>query len=423
VPFITNIYKYFCLRNIRADVKGMKILFVATHPSIGTGYGRVANKISNHLANSPGIEVIYFAFQNYKTSQISDRFIDPRIKFYDSIDIEPETQSGMGLKALGSVIVDEKPDALFIYSDLTVTLSVMNEIPNGHIPDNLYSYLDIVYPWQNVRMYQKLQSYNFNRIWVFTEYWKRHLVNDLDFEPGQVVRMVHGIDTERFRDITDIDIKKSLGLEPDDFLILNMNTNNERKCWDITIRAFIELLSREKMNPRLKLFCGGRRRAHNGYDIPDIVLMECTRKRLDVSNVFENHILFNKRPFLLTDEEVNILYNIGDVGLNTTCGEGFGLTTLEHLYFNKPQVVTAVPALRETLGSHGHLVKHKVAICTTSREPEGGLFMICDYREIADKLQYCFRHPDERPDAREYVKQTYSWTHMYKILDEEFNIQ
>ena len=38
----------------------------------------------------------------------------------------------------------------------------------------------------------------------------------------------------------------------------------------------------------------------------------------------------------------------------------------------------------------------------------------------ADHLQYCFKNPDERPNARDYLKEKYSWDNMYKVLDQEF---
>jgi hypothetical protein len=41
----------------------------------------------------------------------------------------------------------------------------------------------------------------------------------------------------------------------------------------------------------------------------------------------------------------------------------------------------------------------------------------------ADHLQYCFKNPDERPNARDYLKEKYSWDNMYKVLDQEFNTQ
>jgi hypothetical protein len=87
----------------------MKIFFISTHSNQGTGYARVANKITNYLANLPGIEVVYYAFQNYKGQEVKDRFIDPRIKFYDALEIDPETPNGFGYRGIVPAITKENP--------------------------------------------------------------------------------------------------------------------------------------------------------------------------------------------------------------------------------------------------------------------------------------------------------------------------
>ncbi len=40
----------------------MKVLIVATFPTLSTGYARIANRIGNYLANIPGVEVWHFGF-------------------------------------------------------------------------------------------------------------------------------------------------------------------------------------------------------------------------------------------------------------------------------------------------------------------------------------------------------------------------
>ena len=65
----------------------LKVLFVSTHANQGTGYGRVANKITNFLADH--VDVVFLAFQNYPNQGIEDRFIDPRIRFIDAFKEDP----------------------------------------------------------------------------------------------------------------------------------------------------------------------------------------------------------------------------------------------------------------------------------------------------------------------------------------------
>ena len=56
----------------------MKILFFATHPLVNTGYSRIGNILTKHLAEE-GNEVYYFGISNFKT-EIIDRYVHPNIK-------------------------------------------------------------------------------------------------------------------------------------------------------------------------------------------------------------------------------------------------------------------------------------------------------------------------------------------------------
>lgn len=171
------------------------------------------------------------------------------------------------------------------------------------------------------------------------------------------------------------------------------------------------------MNPRIKMFCGGLSLHMDGYNMLEILITECNRLGLDVENVIHKHVFINPKPLHLTDDEVNTLYNAADVGMNTCRGEGFGLTTIEHLYFNRPQIVSGVPALRETLKEYAHVVEPKVIIHSLSNEREGGYHAICDYKDFADHLQICFKSADTVTGGREHVKQNYDWNKVLKNLD------
>ena len=398
----------------------MKIFFMCTHCNQGTGYARVANKLVNHLASIPGIEVVYYAFQNYKGQEVSDRFIDPRIRFIDAIELDPESIGGFGDKGIVPSLIKEKPDAIFHYNDMNVVRDVMRLIPPEHMPPKKYVYLDLVYPWQNIDTFEIIKNYDFDHIWTFLDCWRDHMIDDLKFDPKKVSTMVHGIDFERFIDIPKEEAKVKTGFKSDDFLVVNMNRNSGRKVWETTIKAFLELLQRENMNPRIKLYCGCVSFRTDGIDIGMNVRTECLRRGMDAERVVFLHVFINPKPMHLTDEEVNDIYNAGDVGISTTRGEGFGLTPVEHMYLNRPQVVTGIPALKETMGSYAHFVEPKLWIRIGEVENHDGETALCDYRDFADHLQYCFKNPDELPNAREYLREKYSWDHMYKVLDEEF---
>ena len=394
----------------------MKILFFCTHPGQGTGYGRVANKISNHLANQPGVEVVFYAFQNYQGQLIEDRFIDPRIKIYDAVKIDPDAPKGFGDAGIVPCVEQEKPDVLFLYNDLMVTTAIMDMVPD--IPT--WVYLDIVYPWERPTVMRKFRdNKNVKKLWVFLECWRDHLVNDYGFDKDLVRVMRHGVDVERFRDI-DQDVAKNVcGFKPDDFVVLNMNRNSYRKRQDITIRAFLKFLAMNDFDPRIKLFLGCLPDGDDGYDINELILTECLRQKIDAREAIE-HVFMSPRPLMMSDETVNLLYNAADVGLNTCCGEGFGLTNIEHGYFNRHQIVSGVPALKETLGDFVKVIEPIGTKHMCNFDKHNGVMMDFEPMDFAMALHDCFHGKISKPDGlREHVVTHYNWD---AILSEELTL-
>jgi D-inositol-3-phosphate glycosyltransferase len=65
----------------------------------------------------------------------------------------------------------------------------------------------------------------------------------------------------------------------------------------------------------------------------------------------EDRILWHPtRPGVISDEELNRLYNACAVGINTAAGEGFGLVSFEHAATAVPQIVPNQAALAELWG-------------------------------------------------------------------------
>jgi len=398
----------------------MKIFFMTTHCSQGTGYGRVANKITNYLASLPGVEVVFYAFQNYPGQQISDRFIDPKIKFYDAIKIDPDSPKGFGDKGIVPAIEAEKPDVLFLYNDLPVSSAILGLIPDELMPPKKYIYLDIVYPWEDLEMFQILRDKKIDKIFVFLECWKKHMIEDLKFPEEQIEVMYHGVDTKQFKIKDSAECKKEMGFEEDDFVVVNMNRNSYRKMWSVCLEAFIDFLIMNDMNEKIKLYAGCVMSADDSFDIPKLISKFCLEKGLDPEKVLNGHIFKTSTPTMMSENVINTIYNMGDVGMNTCCGEGFGLTTLEHLFFNKPQIVSNVPALKETLGENALYVEPKTKTYMFNFEKHGGDIMLCDPKDFTKLLDKVYKERTVVENGNSYVKETFTWKRMNDVLKKHF---
>jgi len=369
-----------------------KIFFACTHANQGTGYGRVANKITNFLAEY--YDIVFLAFQNYPGQAIEDRFIDPRIRFIDALKEDPDSPKGFGDKCIKSNFDRENPDILFLYNDLPVCEAIIKLI-DPPATCKVVLYLDIVYPWEDIYRFEYLKSKT-DLCLTFLDCWRKHMIEDLGWDHKKVKVLKHGVDMDRFVIRDSAEAKVQLGFKSTDFLVLNLNRNSYRKQWCVTIKAFIQFLAMNNFDPRIKLLCGCILKTEDGYDITQLIDIECMKLKMDPNTIKVNHIFSTFKPLHAPEEYINRLYNACDVGLNTCCGEGFGLTTAEHACFGKPQIVGGVPALVETLGKFAHVVEPKVLTTMSRFENHGGEIAHFDPSDFARALNEIFHEPPDK---------------------------
>lgn len=175
------------------------------------------------------------------------------------------------------------------------------------------------------------------------------------------------------------------------------------------------------MNKKIKLYAGCVMNADDSFNIPKLINKLCLERGLDSEKVLNEHIFRTSTPTMMSENIVNTIYNMGDVGMNTCCGEGFGLTTLEHLFFNKPQIVSAVPALKETLGENAMFVEPKTKTYMFNYEKHGGDIMLCDPKDFTKLLDKVYKERTVVENGNKYVQETFTWTRMYDVLKNHFN--
>ncbi|HYP23461.1 MAG TPA: glycosyltransferase family 4 protein, partial [Actinomycetota bacterium] len=131
----------------------------------------------------------------------------------------------------------------------------------------------------------------------------------------------HGIDTSTFRPVAGA--RRALWPDrpelEDAFVVLNANRNVPRKKIDLTMSAFAEFAA-GKPDTYLYLHMG---MLDNGIDVPVHARELGITDRLLVTTD-------DQAPPKIGDEELNLVYNACDVGLNTATGEGWGLVAFEH---------------------------------------------------------------------------------------------
>lgn len=302
----------------------MKLLFVSTHTDQMTGYSKVATAILQQLQTVPNLDIFHFGFQRHPTHR---RPKLEKITQYDAWANEDPKEQGFGFNCFQSYLKLVNPDVIFIYNDTHIINQFLELIPETHHA-KIYIYLDQVYHGTALFNIPKRAD----KIFVFSNSWKFKLPDD----SKATLHVLQHAPSSAEIDKELIDKFKTEHNLHDKEIFLNINRNSPRKRLDLTIQAF-KLYHEKHPNSHLLLVTS----SSGHYNIPLICSLE---------QIQPNTISFiDTDKSRLTDEQINLLYNVADYGLNTADGEGFGLSTVEHANVHKPQLTLKLGAFPDFL--------------------------------------------------------------------------
>ncbi len=398
----------------------MKILFYATFPTVGTGYSRIGNILSNYLAEK-NHDVYYFGISNFKNSSQIDRYIHPNIKIIDALEEEQKINSTelYGINVIINAIQQIQPDIVFLYNDIIVISRIFNNFIESKLNINFKTivYLDLVYEYEKIDLINHINIHS-DLILVFSDCWKENLVK-CGVSPKKIDVLPHGFDENKFYPIDKYYCRKKFNFNKDDFIILNTNRNSYRKSIDKTIDAFLQFLKLKNCDKRIKLFLNMLSNDHHsneGYDIINLIKVYSLKYELNYNDIIINHIYKNPSDHnSFSDEMMNYLYNAVDIGINTCIGEGFGLCNLEHAGIGKPQIITNVGALGDIFTNEYATLIDPIAdlYITNSIDFHGGIIKICNANDFAVALVKYFddKNLQEKHSilSREIITSKYNW--------------
>jgi glycosyltransferase involved in cell wall biosynthesis len=299
-----------------------------------------------------------------------------------------------GFGRVVNLIKEIKPDLIFILNDpwvISQYLKILEEAKINDIPIVVYFPVDAEEHdpvWY--AGYESVES-----VCVYTEFGRRVV---LQAEPGlqdKLSVIPHGIDTRIFHPLGDVfdragrliktgEIIAREALYPvskqpsfrSDFIILNANRNQPRKRIDITIRAFAEF-QKDKPDVRLYLHMGAK---DVGYDIIKLANRYFFDEKLIISST--HHNMPN-----IPDSRLNEVYNGTSIGINTSLGEGWGLTNWEHGAARRPQIVPNHSACSELWKDSGILIKADETFMYTETHT---LARVPDLYSVVEALEYAY---------------------------------
>lgn len=333
----------------------MRFLLISTHIDQTTGYSKVAHAMLKQLATlAPKVKTFHFGFQRHP-SRPSSRKVPPGIVVYDAAANEEPKEEGFGFNCVADYIDTVGPDVVMIYNDPLIIHQFLTAMKyeKGKTPYKVWCYVDQVYHGIAPPLMESITK-NSDRIFCFTEEWKKAFVEQYAgaYPPDRLSILEHAVDPTVFTHMnaeTKANLRGRHGIPENAVVLLNANRNTQRKRLDLTIQAFVNVLQRKPSVPvYLMIVTSLNPQAGAYYDCMRIFNEECRLR--GVEDVRERLLLVDTAPpNALTDSDINNIYNMTDIGVNTSDGEGFGLCQLEHMYTGAPQVVTDVGSYRTFL--------------------------------------------------------------------------
>lgn len=248
---------------------------------------------------------------------------------------------------------------------------------------------------------------------AYTEFG-RNLIKDKTTKKVEV--MPHGIDLTDFHPLPEAEIREAKenifnGAAKGKFLISNINKNQRRKDIPTTIKSFALF---HKQRPDSYLYLHMTPDLADGCDIR-VVAHDCGLK-------LSKDYLY---PFTMTQEGIgvehlNLLYNVTDLVVTTTLGEGWGLSLTEAMATKTPVIGPDHTSLTEIIGKdRGILVPAEESINL------GTVDLNLDRPKLnaetfADGIKKAYFGPNKNEPGYDWVTKNLNWDDLAKKWDELF---
>lgn len=308
-----------------------KLLYVGDFP-VPTGFGIVSKNLIKHFRKNYDVHVIGINyFGDY----------DPLI---EGLKVYPASAGDgeiYGFEKFLKLLIQIKPEVCFVLNDIWIAMDYAKKIkeyrtlaPDAKTKFVLYTPIDA----ENIKPDFVENVREFDEIVTYTKFGKVQL--ELANIERNVHVVPHGVDLTKFKKLNKREVKRSMKMGEDDFVVLNVSRNQPRKRLDMFFYIFSEWVKRYDLPKNVRVYYHGALQDF-GIDIIQWCDYLGIKDRLAIS-----------RPDLtpsngLTDEQMNMVYNSADVFFTTTAAEGWGLPVAEAMAVGVPCVLPAHSALTE----------------------------------------------------------------------------
>ena len=298
-----------------------------------TGFARVIRSIFEPLR------------EHYELHQLATRYNGGPHDYPWTLHPTGKNENRYGYDRIVPLIAEIQPRIVFLLYDLVFQVQYLERLRKATPPPKIVFYSPVEAGPIAPEIMERLPG--LSRYVVFTEYGRREIeaalnsvrAQDPAFEFPALEIIPHGVATEKFFPLPGDDLarrreaRRQMKLDDaehlDAFIVLNANRNMARKRIDLTMEGFAQFARDKPANVKLYLHMATE---DTGWNV--LILA----KRY---GIFDRLIMTqadNSRP-TFSDEQLNLLYNACDIGINTTTGEGWGMPSFEHAATRAAQIV------------------------------------------------------------------------------------
>ena len=253
--------------------------------------------------------------------------------------------------------------------------------------------------------------------------FRRLLEKQAAAEVPPVAVLPHGVDQGRFYPFPElveasfasagrVEAKRRVfgdgAADGESFVVLNASRLDKRKRVDLTIEGFARFAADKPANVRLALH-------HAILDTESEQQLVSLIRRCGLGDRVSLNPLGSR---IVVDDELNLLYNACDVGINTSMGEGWGLVSCEHGSAGAAQIVPDHTGCAELWRGRGELIPP-----ARSYVPEFSPLEMGEVspERVAQALERLYRDPARRQElsrAATVQNPAYSWEEITRRFDD-----
>jgi glycosyltransferase involved in cell wall biosynthesis len=315
----------------------VRILWISDSPLLASGFGRVTKEIVSRLAVS---EDLRFACLGWGY----DGWPYAREDF--PVPIYPVLANDQGRSVFERVIDEFKPDVVVTLGELWMLDWLPAHPARRRIKWVAYVPVDggpFYPPWGAILK-------DADELVAMSQFGKTILQSGLS---DRLINLIpHGVNTKCFRPLENRDTLRNHPRLANKFIIGCVARNQARKNIPALVSAFAEVAT---INPKAHLYLH-MNPCDVGFDLVTLLHRHRLHGKADISDP-EVGVT---NP--ITDEQLNRVYNLMDVMVLPTLGEGFGLPIIESLSAGVPVVATDCSACSELVRGRGELVSTAAVI-------------------------------------------------------------